>query len=268
MAENLKVGLYANGDSIPNLTDKTEWASDSAGAYCFNGNNTALKKIYGNLYNWHAVNDDRGLCPESWHVASDKEWIQLELFLGMSLSEANLMTAWRGTDEGTKLKATSFNGTDIVGFAALGTGYRDPEGKYLAMGSDNDYWTSSDHDNDGSMEGILHGLKDDKANVVRNFHDNNYGFCVRCIRDAAVHTEELNREPNTAMFPNPATNHVYIVEAEGKELTIHNLMGQTLSRKAITESRQQVDIAYLYPGTYLLRVAGEEAVTTFKFTKE
>ena len=32
---------------------------------------------------------DRGICPDGWHIPSDEEFMELEMFLGMSESEAN-----------------------------------------------------------------------------------------------------------------------------------------------------------------------------------
>ena len=79
MAENLKVAYYTNGDPIPNITGNAEWQTATEGAYCFYENNPEYEKIYGNLYNWQAVNDNRDICPDGWHVPSDEEWINLEL---------------------------------------------------------------------------------------------------------------------------------------------------------------------------------------------
>ena len=49
------------------------------------------------------MNDARGLCPVDWQVPSDDELQELEMYLGMSESEAN-SEGLRGTDEGGKLK--------------------------------------------------------------------------------------------------------------------------------------------------------------------
>jgi hypothetical protein len=46
-------------------------------------------EMYGALYNWYAVDDPRGLCPAGWHVPSDDEWKEMEIFLGMPELEAN-----------------------------------------------------------------------------------------------------------------------------------------------------------------------------------
>ncbi|MBE0655054.1 MAG: fibrobacter succinogenes major paralogous domain-containing protein, partial [Bacteroidales bacterium] len=75
MAENLRVNQYANGEAIPHLKDNTDWTNTSGGAFCYYNDNQENLKKYGNLYNWHAVNDEKGICPEGWHVATDREWI-------------------------------------------------------------------------------------------------------------------------------------------------------------------------------------------------
>ena len=62
MAENLKVTEFSNGDPIPHITDATEWTDTRAGAYCFYEDNADYAKTYGHLYNWHTVNDERGIC--------------------------------------------------------------------------------------------------------------------------------------------------------------------------------------------------------------
>ena len=98
MAENLKVTHYQNSDEIPYIYNDPQY-----GAYINYSNNADNGEVYGRLYNWFAVNDERGLCPYNWHVPSDDEFKSLEMYLGMSESEAN-GEGLRGTDEGGKLK--------------------------------------------------------------------------------------------------------------------------------------------------------------------
>eukprot|EP01035_Chromulina_nebulosa_P028724 gene28724-37965_t len=63
MSKNLNVSKYRNGDVIPQVTDPTQWANLTTGAWCYNSNNTANGIVYGKLYNWYAVDDPRGLAP-------------------------------------------------------------------------------------------------------------------------------------------------------------------------------------------------------------
>ena len=80
------------------------------GAYCAYENNEDYSQTYGYLYNWYTVNDSRNIAPEGWHVPSDEEWMELEMQLGMSQSDANSQGV-RGEKEnvGGKLKKANTN---------------------------------------------------------------------------------------------------------------------------------------------------------------
>jgi len=126
MAENLKVTHYQNNDEIPYIYNDPQY-----GAYINYSNNADNGEVYGRLYNWFAVNDERGLCPVNWHVPSDDELKPLKMYLGMSESEAN-GEGLRGTDEGGKLKeegnehwnSPNTGATNETGFTVLPSGNR------------------------------------------------------------------------------------------------------------------------------------------------
>ena len=61
MKENLKVTHYRNGDTIPNVFDGISWGNHTTGAYCYYNNDTNNANIYGNLYNYYAVIDNRNV---------------------------------------------------------------------------------------------------------------------------------------------------------------------------------------------------------------
>ena len=80
MGENLNVGRFRNGDIIPHAKTSEEWEnakSTKSPAWCYYKNDPANGKTLGKLYNWHAVNDKRGLAPNGWHIPSNKEWTAL-----------------------------------------------------------------------------------------------------------------------------------------------------------------------------------------------
>jgi uncharacterized protein (TIGR02145 family) len=107
MAENLRVSKYRNGDQIPKVAGNTEWGNLTTGAWAYSDNDVANDTAYGKLYNWHAVSDERGLCPTGWHVPGIESWKQLELYLGMPDEEAG-DAGWRGEAQsmGGRLKST------------------------------------------------------------------------------------------------------------------------------------------------------------------
>lgn len=187
MAENLRVTRYRNGDPIPNVTDNTDWANLTTGAYCNYDNNESNVATYGRLYNWYAVDDSRSIAPAGWHVPTDEEWKELEMFLGMSRSEAD---DWgdRGTDEGGRLKeigTAHWNGpntgaTNESGFSALPGGYRSYDGSFNYLGKGAYFWSST-QDNSGNA--WSRGLSYDYSVVYRLNYYKQDGFSVRLIRD-------------------------------------------------------------------------------------
>ncbi|MBM3452329.1 MAG: hypothetical protein FJX84_04205 [Bacteroidetes bacterium] len=169
MTENLKVKRYRNGDIIPQIQDPLQWSESTTGAWCYYENDTSK----GVLYNWHAVNDSRGLAPVGHHIPSDAEWTILTDFLG-------------GEDAaGTKMKSTSGweedgNGTNSSGFSGLPGGYRYYNGTFTNIGYYGCWWSS--------MEGSTTNAWDRSlictiGYVYRNYNDKRVGVSVRCLRD-------------------------------------------------------------------------------------
>lgn len=187
MAENLRVICYRNGDSIPNVTDNTEWTDLTNGAYCNYDNDPFIAATYGRLYNWYAVDDSRSIAPEGWHVPTDEEWKELERDLGMSELEVN-KEGYRGTDEGGKLKETgeihwwspNSGATNESGFTALPGGSRDGGGSYISKGYSSNFWSSEEINISIARSRSL-GYYD--SMIYRTGSLKYYGFSVRCIRD-------------------------------------------------------------------------------------
>ena len=95
------------------------------------------------MYNAFAV-ADWNLCPSGWHVSTDGDWVELEVAIGMSSTEAN-STGYRGTDEAVKLASTNWFGTDEFGFTMMSSAWRDLSGgEYDGNGGGAaHFWTST-----------------------------------------------------------------------------------------------------------------------------
>ena len=63
MLENLRVTHYRNGESIPIVVDRVEWGNLTTGACCCYDNLDGDVAVYGRLYNWFVITDQRGLTP-------------------------------------------------------------------------------------------------------------------------------------------------------------------------------------------------------------
>jgi len=190
MAENLKTRRYRNGDSILNIGNKLDsalWNKATAGVY-FEGS-------LGVFYNFYAVADQRNIAPAGWHIPTDDEWKELEIYLGMSQIDADKVN-WRGTNEGNKLKIQGAGstvwtnptdkyevwGTNESGFTAIGAGcvmFNGVEGNpgenYTGF-----WWTASIQ---GSNAWFRY-LDYNKPNVFRFYGPKTYGFSLRCVKDS------------------------------------------------------------------------------------
>jgi len=200
MGENLKTIRFADGRSILLVEKSTGWKklSYSGKAYCNFGNSITNRNIYGGLYTWSAVmngadssntnpSNVQGLCPDGWHLPSDSEWMQLEIYLGMDQVKANA-EGWRGTNEGGKLKETEtehWNNPNIIatnssGFTALPGGYRGRKGDFLSLGYYAYFWSSTEFNSDYALSRTLCYSN---SEVYRSIGYKKGGFSVRCLRD-------------------------------------------------------------------------------------
>ncbi len=148
-------------------------------------NNPANGDVYGRLYTWNAA---MTACPAGWHLPSDDEWKTLEMYLGMSQSEADSSYRFRGTDEGNKMKSTSGwyenYGTNTNCFSALPGGARRTDGVYILLGYGCWFWTSNDRwFPNGDHFGWDRSLYYEESRVSRATDSREAGLSVRCIKD-------------------------------------------------------------------------------------
>ena len=191
-AENLRTAVYANGEVIPVGDD--EWDDSGipqVGTYgnmnnCTSGTSPnvcvmtdeEVEAMYGKLYNWRAVTDNRGVCPTGWSVPNQGDWVELqEAALLLTDLPDGLMTidGW-----------VNGNGADDLGFGAVPGGYRSGGGADLAEGFSAFWWTSSPYPA-LSNQAFYRGIEFDGAapdwlgnGVTREKRD---GLSVRCIQD-------------------------------------------------------------------------------------
>ena len=133
--------------------------------------------------------DGRDVCPNGWHVPSDAEFIELEMFMGMSLETA-LHTDWRGTDQGTRLKVSPssivpWDGTDEVGFRWVQGGWRHVSGSYSYVDDLGLLMFSPSAESGGAAYGIRQaGNQFQPGGLVRSFGGNaSDGRSLRCVKN-------------------------------------------------------------------------------------
>lgn len=181
---NLDVTTYRDGSPIPQVTDPTEWANLTTGAWCYYGNNATNNEPYGKLYNWYAVNDPRGLAPVGYHVATEADFITLiannggENTAGYALKEVGPTHWFQNYTQGS---------TNSSGFNAVGSGYRNYEGTFLAQGRLVVYQLSDVLRTNDNLDFAprYKVIRADDGLVFTDWFgfDPSYGFSVRLVKD-------------------------------------------------------------------------------------
>ncbi len=156
MAENLKTTKYRNNNPIPNIINDTNWESLETGSYVLYDNDMSWKDIYGVLYNWYAVIDENGLCPERWHIPIEEEFkILTDLAGGLDSPSGNLLKSSKQVD--SPLGGESETDIhprwdyDVTNYGINTFGLQVPAGirgdavHYLSIGSLGSWWTSTEH---------------------------------------------------------------------------------------------------------------------------
>jgi len=187
MRENLKAKNYRDGNPIASLNSNPKWSVDTAGAYACYQNNEENCRDSGALYNYYAVNNPAGLCPEGWSIPTNNQWLEL----GKSVCQSSghddcedefaftAKTGWKGTDEASYLKSKDYQGSDGFGFSAFLSGFRNPSGPYFYLGEKGFWWTAT---LSGEFVYVWRmSLENQKMFLLESAKSS--GFSVRCIKN-------------------------------------------------------------------------------------
>lgn len=255
MAENLaylpKVSPSADGSE----TDTYYYVYGYEGATVSEAKATDNYSTYGVLYNWKAAVTS---CPDGWHISSDEEWKELEMFLGMNQTDAN-SEGWRDSgDVGAKLKSiTGWNinvGTDDVAFSALPGGHQEPGGGWRNLGVHAYFWGSES----SQTRAWYRNLDTDNINLSRDLNDKDYGFSVRCIKGAVLPT--LRTAEASAITHESATSGGNISSDGGSAVTARGVCWSTNSNPTTANSKTTDGTG---PGSFTSSITGLTAGTPY-----
>lgn len=206
MAENLRTTRYANGDSISyyKRNDTIDFYG-TTGYYTIYPHHNVYKidsekemsGVYGNLYDWYAVNDNRGLCPDGWKVPTDADWEQLTDYLvknyeditptnvGNALKSRRQIDSPLEGDFSTSRHPRWTNhhnhyGTNDFGFSALPTGIYVIDSTFGTLGINGHWWTATE---DLPIDACLRVIYYDYGGVDRFCFYKFAHLPVRCIKD-------------------------------------------------------------------------------------
>jgi uncharacterized protein (TIGR02145 family) len=184
MANNLNIGARINGSS-----DQTN--NSIIEKHCYNDLESNCD-VYGGLYHWNEMmqyvttEGAKGICPTGWHVPSDAEWCQMEIYLDPTVN--CLAQGYRGTDAGGKMKETgtthwsspNLGATNTSGFTAFPGGWRDINASFIILSYEASLWSSSQVD---ASIAWRRALFYDYEGIYRYTYYKDAGFSVRCLKD-------------------------------------------------------------------------------------
>ena len=203
MAENLKVTKYRDGSYISSGYTDEEWFELETGAYTVypaDYDDASIltcqgdcSEVYGNLYNWYAVGDEKGICPEGWHVPTDAEWMILTDFIAPE--GTNTPNYGSNTIAGGKMKectegscpeseywnSPNDGATNESGFTVLPIGFRsNATGYFSNMGNSTNFWTSTQQ---AWHVAYARGFYANFSTMYRSSTYKSAGYGIRCIAD-------------------------------------------------------------------------------------
>jgi len=202
MRENLKTTHYADGTALINGSGVGDISGDYNTRYYFAYNDDESHvATYGRLYTWSAAmngeeNNEinpsmvRGVCPTGWHLPSDYEWMELELYLGITELQAH-STEWRGNKEGLILRESGpehwsnifqdyVSGTNESGFTALPGGSRLYNESFREITRRANFWTATESISQFAWTRRLYYNHKD---IYRYDDYKSRGYSVRCVKD-------------------------------------------------------------------------------------
>lgn len=192
MSENLRTTKFNDGSPIETtnpISISIVFMDTAVYQWAYIGNE-AFAQLYGRLYTWYTVTDDRGVCPDGWHVPTDNDWTTLTDYLvdnnygnggeGADIAKAmSSKTGWLQTGI-VGVPGNNPQANNRSGFNGMPGGMRTLTGVFMFAGGDAFYWTATESDSTQAWNRLL----DFDLNFVqRNAELKNYGYSVRCVED-------------------------------------------------------------------------------------
>ncbi|MBN2213263.1 MAG: T9SS type A sorting domain-containing protein [Bacteroidales bacterium] len=227
MAENLDYGkqIFGSEESTDNGIIEKYYINDDP----------TMGSQYGGLYQWEELmgytnkENTQGICPNGWEVPSNKDWMQLETYLGMNQAEAATICELRGTDQGGQLKAGGSSG-----FNALMGGKRTPEGTFEAEGTYTTFWNSSAYNRTLSIYWDQIWASKAKYDTITN------GFSLRCILNDSSFTSKGNQL--ISRYSQPGTYEYSVTQTIGGCESENATVNLTLREKPIPPQNDNIKL--------------------------
>ena len=260
--ENVDVITYRDGTEIPQVTDNSEWAELTTGAWCYYDNDSTK----GRLYNWYAVMGihdtdpntlNKEFAPEGWHVPTDAEWTELENHLiasgynydgtttGNKIAKAMASTAGWNSSTNTGMPGYDQGINNTSGFNALAKGVRNSQGNFILEGNNAIFRSSTEENSETAWNRNL------LYNVSYIYRKNGFkqgGISIRFVRDAST-ASRANYSNAITIYPNPTTSILTIQGNKHYQIKVYDLLGN----KVLETQGNSVNMERLSSATYIVK---------------
>ncbi len=192
MAENLNVGTPLNFVSQEDngIIEK----------YCIDCD------VYGGLYqywemmDYNYVEGSQGICPEGWYVPTDEDWYKLTIYLGGEESAGGQLKE----ASTAHWNAPNVDATNSTGFTALPGGYRGSTGSYSGLGSEANFWTSTEEGGPMNVHIWQRKLTSGEGAIFDDLRWYDNSLSVRCIKGVP----SFNKPPLEPSWESPVNGSV------------------------------------------------------------
>lgn len=172
LAEPLITTHFNNGDPISYIAEDSKWGEQTGPAFGWYQSKPENSLPWGAYYNLAVIRDERGICPEGYHIPTMEEYQEMIDYLGEGA--------------GSKMKSPlnwDNPGNNSSGFNAPGSSLRDVDGVYKYQNLVAFLWTDTANPDDGNLNMIL-TLSNDGGVWFQGDGLPQKGHPVRCIKDS------------------------------------------------------------------------------------
>jgi uncharacterized protein (TIGR02145 family) len=183
MKENLSTKTFCNGDSIPNVTTTQLWPGLTTPAWAYYDQNSN-NEIYGKLYNFYTVLDERNVCPCGWHVPSNVDWMILINNIGGTYNMAGKLKTTGTLELGSGMwHSPNLYASNETGFSALPAGSLVESTSFYGLGYNTNFWSSSYNNINQSEISNIHISHNGLDVNLSPYGGPKNGFSIRCIKN-------------------------------------------------------------------------------------